>query len=288
MSNIMDGLFIFEREKQHGLFYKVKKLLYNKKSNYQDIKIFDTYDIGRVLMLDNVLNITTETEHFYHEPMAHIPIAMVDKPENILIIGGGDFGLAKEVLKHKCIKSLTMCELDKDVINVSRKYFSEWSKICDKDNRFKLVIGNGFDYLNSLKNNEFDVMIIDSTDPYLSAAVLASEKFYKLAYKALKLNGVLIQIIADAVFYKEGWKISLPNAKKIFDVYTPIFMPIPFYSTVSTWGLLLLGKGKKPLLPSNISDEFLLSIPDIKTMTPDVVKGWFSLPPYIKTFLNSI
>ncbi len=285
---IMNGLYIFEKEKAHGYFYKVKKLLYDDNSDYQNIKVFDTYDMGRILMLDNVFNVSAAMEHFYHEPMVHIPLGMTEKPANVLIIGGGDFGVASHVLKHQCVNKVTMCEIDAKVVEVCRKYFPQWADTCEQDKRFQLHIEDGLQFLTAAESESFDAIIIDSTDPYGSAENLISPEFYELAYEKLKSQGVMIQIVADAYFYKNTWKKVIPATRSIFDVYAPLFMPIPFYATVSCWGLLLMGKNRSDLNPERISESYLAKIPDLKTMTADLVKGWFSLPPYIRQFFDQI
>lgn len=282
--SVMQGTYVFEKEEKHGFFFKVKQMLYDKPSQYQHITVFDSYDVGRVLMLDHTFNVSTEMEEFYHEPMAHIPVGLVENAKDVLIIGGGDFGVAKHLMKHKSLNSVTKCELDGDVIKVCREFFPEWTE-CEKDHRFHLLIGDGFEYLKD-KEETYDAIIVDSTDPYGSANILISPEFYQRVYQSLKPNGVLMQIMADVFFYKETWPKVIPTIQKIFDVYQPIFIPIPLYSTIFSWGILLLGKGRDSLNPSLITEDYLSSIPNLKTMTVDLVKSWFSMPPYIQQFFN--
>ncbi len=285
--NDMDqGIYIVDRTYDtYGHFIKAKNVLYDRMSKYQRITVCDTEDLGRVLFLDYDFNVSTMMESFYHEPMAHIPIGITDA-ENVLIIGGGDFGLARHALKHKNIKSVTMCELDPDVISVSREFFPEWANTCENDERFNLYIGDGFKFLKD-KTEEYDVIIVDSTDPFAKATILISEEFYDLVKKALKNSGVMMQILSDALFLPDTWKWVIPRIDKRFSSYTPLFVPIPFYVT-GTWGLVLAGKNIDKIDFAKINKDYLSSIPNLKTMTEELVKGWASMPGYVKDLFDTI
>ncbi len=275
------GILLYDRDSDsYGSFFKVGRLLFQCKTEYQEIMVFDTPDMGRVLMLDGIFNAGPVMEAFYHEPMAHIPMAMTAGEKNVLIIGGGDFGVAMHLLKHKSVQNLTLCELDPEVLKVCRKFFPEWAK-AENDPRMRVHVGDGFDFLRDSEPERFDAIIIDSTDPFMGESVLISEEFYRLAQKALKSGGVIMQIIADYIFYKSVWLKVMPRVKKFFSCLNPVFLPIPFYSTGS-WGLIIAGKNKKYLDPEKVSAQYLDNIEGIKTMTSELVKGWFSLPPMLQ------
>jgi spermidine synthase len=284
-NHMIDGHFIVDATgKSYGNFFIVKDMLYDKKSDYQQITVFDTEEVGRILMLDYAFNVSTLMEAFYHEPMAHVPLAMCDGNIKVCIIGGGDFGVAMHVLKHGTVSECLMCELDPAVIEVSRTYFSQWSA-CEKDSRFSLFIDDGSQFIETVDN--LDVIIIDSTDPSIHAKELISESFYKKCYRALKKDGVVMQIIADTIFYKDVWAGVIPTVSSLFPSWAPVLVPVPFYVT-GCWGLLFLSKShNKPDL-SKIDSAYLSRIPGLKTMTPDIVRGWFSLPPYMNDYVEML
>ena len=282
-----DGLYAMETNgRSFGTFMRVSRILFDERSKYQRITVYDTPDMGRVLMLDNVFNVSDVMEAFYHEPMAHIPLAMVEGRLEVLIIGGGDFGVAMHVLKHKEVGRVVMCELDEMVVDVARRFFPEWAKV-EEDPRFELVIGDGSRYLEGVEQGSFDVIIVDSTDPYMFAPMLVSREFYAKVAKALKKEGVLMQIVADAFFYKEAWAPVIRNVKAHLSNITPIFLPVPFYAT-GNWGLMLARNGSQPFDPSRVSSEYLGKIKDVQTLTPQLVQGWFSRPGYIERLFEGL
>lgn len=262
----------------------VKELLYHTVSAYQEITVADTLDIGRVMLLDNVFNVGPIMESYYHEPMAHIPLGLRRDHGRVLIIGGGDFGVARQVLKHDDVTELIMCELDEKVLEASRRFFPEWAKSED-DPRLKVVVGDGARYLDDLDGDSVDVIIVDSTDPFHFAEMLISKEFYERCYRALRPGGVMIQIVADIIFYPWAWKNVMPNVKSVFSCIKPVFFPVPFYTT-GNWGFVVLGKEVDDLDPSMVDAGFLGKVPGLKTMTPELVKGWFSAPPQVRELLG--
>jgi spermidine synthase len=277
------GIYLIDSSAEaYGSFFKAERILFHKKSSFQDIIVFDTIDAGRILMLDDVFNVSTKMEAFYGEPVAHLPIGLIRnlKNKSILIIGGGDFGVANHALKHKDVGRVVMCELDPMVVDVARLYFPDWAA-CEKDKRLTVLIEDGFEYLVKGDIEQYDAVIIDSTDPFSNADKLISEDFYKRVFSSLKLGGVLMQIIADTVFYKDTWKYVLPNIRKVTNNIRPAFVPIPYHVSGS-WGFLIAGKNPQALDTSLIDQDYLDTIPNLSTMTPDIVKGWFSIPPFAR------
>lgn len=268
----------------YGHYFKAEKVLYDNKSKFQRIQVIDTENLGRCLFLDCILNVSMLVEAHYHEAMAHIPIAMVDGELDVLIIGGGDLGIAKQVLKHENVKSILLSELDEEVVQVCRKYFPEFFE-SEKDPRLTIRISDGFEFLKNT-DKKFNVVIVDSTDPAEHAPILLSDEFYSLVNRRLKNDGVLMQIVADIQFYNSAWKISLPNLKKNFKNIKPVFAPIPLYAT-GNWGMVMASNGND-LDANKVSQQYLDRIKGIKTMTSERVRGWLSLTPDEKEFLKSI
>ncbi|MFO8058432.1 MAG: fused MFS/spermidine synthase [bacterium] len=265
---------------------KVKEILYHAVSDYQEITVIETLDIGRVLLLDNVFNVSPMMEFYYHEPMAHVPLGLKREHERVLIIGGGDFGVARQVLKHEGVKEAVLCELDAKVLEACRRFFPEWAA-CEDDPRLQVVEGDGFRYVEQSAENSFDVIIVDSTDPFHFADVLISREFYQACHQALRPGGVMMQIAADLIFYTWAWETIINNARSSFELIRPLFLPVPFYTT-GNWGFLVLGKEREDLDPAAIDAEFLNAIPGLQTMTPELVRGWFSVPPVVKKLFKGL
>ncbi|GBC63408.1 polyamine aminopropyltransferase [Desulfonema ishimotonii] len=275
------GVYISDKSgNSFANLFRAERILYDGRSAYQKIMVFDTQDLGRVLMLDDFFNVSTIMEAFYHEPMAHIPLAMAENRENVLIVGGGDFGVAKHVLKHSDVRQLTLCELDPRILEISREFFSDWAA-CEKDPRLSVRVGDGAKYIEECPPESLDAVIIDTTDPFFNASVLVTDAFYTRVLKALRPGGVMIQIIADFIFYRSAWFDVLPVARRNFPTFRPVFVPIPLYVT-GCWGLLLAGRRKGQLDISAVSQAYLDRIGGVETMTPDLVRGWMSLPPFLE------
>jgi spermidine synthase len=171
--------------------HEVKKVLFEGRSKYQNVGVFESGRFGRVLALDGVVQCTEGDEFVYHEMLTHLPILAHGKVESVLIIGGGDGGILEEVLKHKSVKRATMVEIDGEVIEVAKKYLP---KICGKafsDKRTNLIVGDGAAYVAETKDR-YDLVIVDRPDPVGPATVLFSEGFYRNCRRVMKPNAILV------------------------------------------------------------------------------------------------
>jgi len=168
---------------------EVEEILYEAKSEYQDILVFKSKTFGNVLVLDGVIQLTERDEAAYQEMIAHLPLYSHPNPENVLIIGGGDGGVIREVVKHQSVKHITICEIDRLVIEAGKKYFPTVAAAWD-DKRVTLECGDGAVFLAKAENEgKFDVIITDSSDPVGPAESLFQSPFYVALNKALKAGG---------------------------------------------------------------------------------------------------
>lgn len=171
--------------------HEVRKVLFEGRSKYQNVGVFESGRFGRVLALDGVVQCTEGDEFVYHEMLTHLPILAHGKVESVLIIGGGDGGILEEVLKHKSVRRATMVEIDGEVIEVAKKYLP---KICGKafsDKRTNLIVGDGAAYVAQTKNR-YDLVIVDRPDPVGPATVLFSEGFYRNCRRVMKPGAILV------------------------------------------------------------------------------------------------
>ncbi|MCH8244642.1 polyamine aminopropyltransferase [Patescibacteria group bacterium] len=169
--------------------FAVKKSLYKKKSKYQVIEIFDTEGFGRMFFLDGLVQLSTKYEAVYHEMLVHPAMLSHSNPQTVLIIGGGDGGTLRETLKHP-VKEVFLVEIDKEVIEVSKKYLPSVSSGAFNDSRTKIIIADGKDFIKQYQNY-FDCIILDSNDPDgVMAAGLFGKSFFQKVKRALKPDGI--------------------------------------------------------------------------------------------------
>mmetsp|Transcript_67322 Transcript_67322/g.119951 ORF Transcript_67322/g.119951 Transcript_67322/m.119951 type:complete len:313 (+) Transcript_67322:48-986(+) len=169
---------------------QVKEVILHKKTKFQDLLVFESTDWGKVLVLDGVIQLTERDEMSYQEMMAHLPLFSHANPIDVLIIGGGDGGVLREVAKHACVERITHCEIDDGVVEASKAYFP--SLACAFSNpKVNLMIGDGVAFAEGAKDSSWDVIIIDSSDPVGPAEKLFSKEFYVNAHRILKPDGVL-------------------------------------------------------------------------------------------------
>lgn len=261
--------------KNSAMTYKVKETLVREKTKYQDLAIVDTEDFGRMLLLDGIVQTSIKDEFIYHEMITHIPLFTHPNPQNVLVIGGGDGGAIREILKHPSVKKAVMCEIDEDVIKECKKYLPEISSALD-DERCEIFIGDGIKYVKEYKN-EFDVIIVDSTDPFSIAEGLFKGNFYRDIYNALTEDGLFVAQTETPFFLPGTVRKTFKDAKEIFPV-TKLFMAgIPTYPG----GYWSFTAGSKKYDPSKVD---ISKIPDLgyKYYTPELQRASFVLPRYIQ------
>lgn len=168
---------------------KVDKVLHHEKSKYQDVLVFKSTDYGNVLVLDNAIQVTERDEFSYQEMIAHLALNSHPNPKKVLVIGGGDGGVLREIVKHECVEEAVLCDIDEAVIRLSKKYLPELSKSYDHP-KVKVHIGDGFQFLRDYQNT-FDVIITDSSDPEGPAESLFQKPYFQLLNDALTEKGVI-------------------------------------------------------------------------------------------------
>ena len=186
------------------------KLLYKEKTPYQDLRIYKTERFGNLLLLDGAIQTTEKDEFIYHEMLTHTVMLIHPQPKRVLIIGGGDGGILKEVIKYKDVESIYLVEIDKRVIEISQKYLKTICQKAFEDKRVNIIIEDGAKFVKKTEE-KFDIVIIDSPDPVGVAKVLFSSKFYKNIFNCLEKDGLMIRQTGSTILQKseleENWKI---------------------------------------------------------------------------------
>jgi spermidine synthase len=194
---------------------KIKKKIYSGHSSFQKIEVYDTFAYGKILVLDDILQLSEKDEFVYHEMICHPPLFIHRNPEKVLVVGGGDGGSLKESLKHSEIKEIYLAEIDEKVINLCRKHMPKVSGGAFKNKKVKIFTEDGKEFINR-HNNFFDVIILDLSDPAGPAKELISLNFYRNVKKALKKGGVISIQSGSLSDQARLTRLILERVKKIF------------------------------------------------------------------------
>jgi len=195
--------------------YAVDRVLYEMQTEHQHLVLFEHPFFGKMLMLDGATQVSSKDEFVYHEMMTHVPIFAHGNPREVLIVGGGDCGIAEEVLKHKSVRRLTQVEIDASVVEFSKEHFPEFTKPVLTNKRFDLVIDDGMNYV-AKTDRCFDIIIVDSTDPLGPGKVLFSEKFYAACKRCMAKGGLLITQNGVPIFQAGELTATISRFRKLF------------------------------------------------------------------------
>ena len=261
------------------------ELVAHEVSEWQDVKIVKTEAHGHVMLIDDVLMLSEDTHHVYHEHMIHIPLACIEKPKSVLVIGGGDGGAVNELVKYPGLERIVLAELDQAVVDVSVRHLPELTAGLN-DPRVEVRIGDGAAYLAE-QDGTFDVIILDSTDVCEEAHAgaqtanpLVTDEFYANVKKALKPNGVACQMLGSPHFYYNGMTLMYRRLGKLFTHFKPFLMPCPFYISGDWCGGLI--SDDNDLVPrfEHVAAEKLVYF------NLDVAKGAMALPNTIRRMMG--
>lgn len=283
---IKDGWFreISDMWPGQAMTLKVKNIIHHEKSKYQDVLIFESTDYGTVLVLDNVIQCTERDEFAYQEMITHLAMNSHPDPKKVLVIGGGDGGVLREVIKHDSVESAILCDIDEAVIRLSKKYLPGMA-IGYQHPKVQVNIEDGFKFLES-RQNEFDVIITDSSDPEGPAESLFQKPYFELLFGALKEGGVI------STQAENQW-LHLPLITKLKKDCKEVFPNVEYaYTTIPTYpsgqiGFMVCCKDaernlKTPLRSFSAEDEEKL----LRYYNSDIHKASFILPTFARTALK--
>jgi spermidine synthase len=208
--------------------FAVERVLHETQTEHQHLVLFEQQHFGKILMLDGATQVTTNDEFVYHEMMTHVPIFAHGKAKEVLVVGGGDCGIAEEVLKHQSVKRLTQVEIDASVVEFSKKYFPEFTRPVLSDKRFDLVIDDGMKYV-AKTDRRFDVIIVDSTDPQGPGKILFSRKFYAACKRCIAKGGVMVTQNGVPFYQPSALTASIRKFKSLFADGSCYIAAIPTY-----------------------------------------------------------
>ncbi|XP_054720990.1 spermidine synthase-like isoform X2 [Uloborus diversus] len=263
-----------------ALSMEVEKVLYHEKSKYQDILVLKSKRFGRTLILDNAIQCSERDEFSYQEMITFLPLNSHPDPKKVLIIGGGDGGAVREAVKHPSVESVTLCEIDEKVIEVSKKFLPFMAKGFESP-KLSLHVGDGIEFVKNHRE-EFDVIITDSSDPKGPAVGLFQKPYYESIKQALKPGGI-------ACSQGESFWFDLGMMREIVDICKSLFPVVDYASSyVPTYpggqiGYVLYSKNpetnfRNPLIKFTLNK---LKELNLRYYTPDVHRAAFALPLFV-------
>lgn len=270
-----------------GYYFHFDKILYDGKTPYQKIQVLESARFGKVLRLDNIFQTSEWDEFLYHEPLVHGAAISHGNIKNALVIGGGDGGAIKEFLKYKSLESVTMIELDKEVVEVSKKYIPSISDGSFDSPRLTLLFEDGIQFIKNTKK-KFDVIMLDLTDPFGPSVELYTKEFYSALADHLTEDGLISLHIESPVSRPKIFSRLYHTLKSVFSIVRPMTNYVPMYGTL--WGYALASNSVDPLL---LKDETISnrlkenSIDDLRFYNPSTHSALLSLPNYINELLET-
>jgi spermidine synthase len=266
--------------------YEISRILYREKTEHQDLIIFETPVYGRVLALDNIVQVTQNDEYVYHEMLTHVPILAHGNAKRILIIGGGDGGILRECLQHKTVKHVTMVEIDRAVVDMCLKHMPTIPAKAFKDRRTNLVITDGAKFVRETKE-KFDIIIVDSTDPIGPGEVLFTEDFYRGCKRSLTPGGILVN--QNGVPFMQGDEVTMTyrRRRKSFKDTGFYVAAIPsYYGGFMTLGWATDNKKARAVPAATIRKRFQAAKLKTKYYTPDIQAACFALPAFVQKHIR--
>ena len=257
---------------------KIRDHLYSCKSRFQKIDIFDSVEFGKILALDDIINVTERDEFIYHEMLVHVPLLSHPDPGTVIVVGGGDGGCIREIVKHPTVTHAHLVEIDKEVVDVSKKYFPGVSCGLD-DRRVSIFYDDAARYIQHV-NGEADIIIVDSTDPAGDAEKLFGYDFYTSCYNALSERGILAAQSESPFFDPSIVKRLCTVAKRVFPVVRMYIAFMPSYVS-GIWSFLYCSKNLDPV--EHFQYERYRGL-GLKTgyYNSDIHTASFSLPSFIR------
>lgn len=265
-----------------GIAIKIKEVLFSEQSPFQKVEILDSDSaLGKILTLDDLMMTTEGDEYFYHEMIAHIPMMNHKAPKSVLVIGGGDGGTVREVLKHDTVEKVVLCEIDGMVIDVCKKYLPSIAGELDNP-KVEILVEDAIEYIKT-KRDEFDIILIDSTDPMGPGEGLFTEEFYTNVKKSLKKGGIVAAQSESPVVNKEEIKKMYTLLKKVFPITSTFTSPIPTYPG-GYWAWAFCSEEVEPL--SYIDEKRCEEITKTcKIYNKEYHLARFALPNFLKQIL---
>ena len=269
---------IFSDEQGWSYRIKIKKTLESYRTQFQDLAVYESVEFGKILTLDGVVQLTEHDEAHYHEMLTHVPMLSHPNPERVLVIGGGDGGIVREVLKHPTVKEVHFCEIDEEVVKACQRNFPQITSSLS-DPRVKVMYADGCAYTKKFKDY-FDVVIVDSTDPVGPAEVLFSQQFFSDIKVAMKDKGIFVNQAENFAY-----KAHFETVSRLFGFLPDLFPHRGYYYTVvptypaGIIGFTFLSKSTNPY-DFSIDEKRIPE--DLRYYTKELHQASFAIPKFAR------
>ena len=266
--------------------FEIESLLFDSQTEHQRLVIFDTPTFGRVMALDGIIQTTEKDEFIYHEMLSHVPLIAHGQAKRILIVGGGDGGMLREVTKHRSVEHITHVEIDRAVVDLCREYLPNHSDGAFDDARVDLVIDDGLKFVTET-DHRFDVIISDSTDPIGPGEALFTQDFYAGCHRCLNPGGILVTQNGVAFMQPEEVAQTAERLDITFADWHFFAAAVPTY----VGGQMMFAWGSdepvyRQLSLETIATRFEEAKLETRYYTPQVHLGSFALPRYVERLIG--
>ncbi|CAN4123970.1 unnamed protein product [Withania somnifera] len=270
---------------------KVEKILFQGKSDYQNVLVFQSSTYGKVLVLDGVIQLTERDECAYQEMITHLPLCSIPNPKKVLVIGGGDGGVLREVSRHSSVEQIDICEIDKMVVEIAKQFFPDVA-VGYEDPRVNLHIGDGVAFLKSVPAGTYDAVIVDSSDPIGPAQELFEKPFFESIAKALRPGGVVSTQAESIWLHMHIIEEIIANCRQIFKgSVNYAWTTVPTYPSGMIGFMLCSTEGpavdfKNPVNPIDDESHAKTHGP-LKFYNSEIHQASFCLPSFAKRVIES-
>lgn len=258
--------------------YRIKQTLHVERSPFQDIALVESYQYGRMLLLDSIVQTTEKDEYVYHEMITHVPLNAHPNPRRVLVVGGGDGGAIREILKHPSVEEAVLVEIDQRVVELSQQYLPTIACALD-DPRVTVHIADGIEYVKQAKD-EFDLIIVDSTDPIGPAVGLFAQEFYRNLHAALREDGMFVAQTESPWVNQELIPGLHEGLRPVFPIVRLYLAAIPTYQS----GLFSFTVCSKRHDPTQAQPN--APVLETKYYSPELHQAAFVLPPFIANLIR--
>lgn len=273
------GTWLTESERENlQIKYRVKEVIFEQSSPFQHVMVLNSYDFGKILALDGIVQTTSMDGHIYNEMIVHVPLMLHPHPRKVLIIGGGDCGAAREACKHANIKQIDMVEIDQLVVDACMQHLPEVSGRLS-DPRVQFIYDDGVEFVKHHKNT-YDVIIVDSSDPVGPAQQLFELDFYRNLHSALKHDGMMVCQSQSPIFHKDVMKQSFEHIQSLFP-FTKLYQAVVPTYPGGLWSFTL---GSKQPLNSQINKKFPQNT---QYFNKGIMQSCFQLPEFLQNILTN-
>lgn len=270
----MELWYTEKQTESYGITAKIRQTLVTEKTDFQDLAMVETEEFGNMLVLDGMVMTTVKDEFVYHEMVAHPALVTHPNPEHVLVVGGGDGGVIREVMKHPKVKKAVLVDIDGKVIEYSKKFLPEIA--CELDNpRVEVIVNDGYMHIHDHKQT-YDVIMVDSTEPVGPAVELFTKGFYQGIYDALKEDGIFVAQTDNPWFKADLIQNVNRDVREIFPIVRVYIANIPTYPS----GLWTFTMGSKVHDPLKVEESHIPDFPT-KYYTPQLHKAAFVLPRFV-------